>query len=376
MWAGLSDSSYIFNKVALIGMGLIGGSIGLALKEKDLAANITCYDHDPATCVEAVKRGAADRSMESAVQAVQDADLVVLAVPVLSTIGLLKEILPEVKKGALLTDVGSTKGSIMAAVEQIIPPSVSYIGGHPMAGSEESGILGADPGLLENAIYVLTPGPDTPQQQLDKLSALLEKTGAQPLIIDPLSHDRIVALVSHLPHITAATLVRSAASAGNSDLIRTLAAAGFRDTTRVSLGNPAVWRDICLSNRWALLSAIKSFKSGLETLEEYLNEPNAEAIEEYLLQARDYRSSVPHRGRGILPDLFEMIVLVRDTPGVIGKLTGLLGEAGINIDAIEILHVRELSGGSIRLGFRSREQQQRAVKLLENHGYAIHIKEN
>ncbi len=376
MLAGSSDSSAIFNRVALIGTGLIGGSIGLALKEKGLAGIITCYDRDPAACLEAVKRGAADHPAETAVQAVKDADLVILAVPVLSTIELLREILPGVKQGALLTDVGSTKGSIMAAVEQLLPPSVYYIGGHPMAGSEESGMPGADPGLLENAIYVLTPGPGTPPQQLEELSTLLEKAGAQPLVLDPLSHDRLVALVSHLPHITAATLVRSVASAGDSEMIRTLAAAGFRDTTRVSLGNPAVWRDICLSNRWALLSAIKSFKANLEALEEYLTEPNADAIEEYLLQARDYRSSVPHRGRGILPEIFDIIVLVRDTPGVIGKLTGLLGEAGINIDAIEILHVRELSGGSIRLGFRSREQQQQAVKLLESHKYAVHVKEN
>ncbi len=374
MSADLSNQKYFFRQAALIGTGLIGGSIGLALREKKLVAQIVCYDRDSEAAVEAVACGAADAYAESALLAVKDADLVILAVPVLSTIEVLKEILPALKEGVLITDVGSTKGSIMAAVEQLLPPSAAYIGGHPMAGSEETGIKGADPGLLENAIYVLTPGSQTSSASVKKLSTMLESIGAQPLILDPLSHDRVVALVSHLPHITAAALVQSVAGAGDLELIRTLAAGGFRDSTRIALGNPEVWRDICISNRWALLSALKSFRSSLDMLEQYLTEPNADAVQEYLLQARDYRNTIPHRGRGILPELFDIIVLVRDTPGVIGKLTCLLGDEGVNIDAIEILHVRELAGGSIRLGFRNREQQQQALEILNSYGYRTHVK--
>ncbi len=369
MSAASSEHNFYYRKVALLGTGLIGGSIGLALREKRLVENICCYDLNPESSAEAVKLGAADTAAKSAQEAVKDAGLIILAVPVLSTVEVLKEILPAVKGGALITDVGSTKGSTMAAVEQLLPPSVHYIGGHPMAGSEVSGIRGADPALLENAIYVLTPGPDTPQGVVDKLTALLEEAGAQPLTLDPLSHDRAVALVSHLPHIIAATLVQSVAGAGDMELVRTLAAGGFRDSTRIALGHPEVWRDICISNRWPLLSALKSFRSSLDALEKYLTEPNAEAVEEYLLQARDYRSAIPYRGRGILPDLYELIVLVKDTPGVIGHLTGLLGKAKINIDAIEILHVRELAGGSIKIGFKERGQQEEAAKLLNAKGY-------
>lgn len=378
MWADSSENDYIFKRVALIGTGLIGGSLGWALKENNLAGHIICYDLNPEASLEALKKGAADYRAKTINEAVDEADLIVLAVPVLGTIETLKEILPLVKKNTLITDVGSTKGAIMGAIEQILPPGVHYIGGHPMAGSEESGIKGADPALLENAIYVLTPGPGVPKSVLEKLSLLLEKTGAQPLVLDPLHHDRIVALVSHLPHVVAATLVRSVALSGDEDseLIRTLAAAGFRDTTRVALGSPEIWRDICLSNRWALLTAIKKFKANLSFIEEYLNEIDKEAIEKYLSQARDYRRLIPYRGRGILPDLFEMVVMVRDKPGVIGHLTGLLGEAGINIDAIEILHVRELSGGSIRLGFRKTEQLSQAAELLGRHGYNYHIKDH
>lgn len=372
MSGGLSEQNYFYSQAALIGTGLIGGSIGIALREKRLVGSIVGYDCEPEALKQAVERGAVDTPAGSALEAVYGSDLVILAVPVLNTIELLKEILPSVKKGAVITDVGSTKGWIMEAVDSLLPEKVYFIGGHPMAGSEESGIGGADPALLENAIYVLTPRANTPEEIFDRLSAMIGEAGAQPILLDPMVHDRVVAAVSHLPHLTAAALVLSVAGTSDNELVRTLVAGGFRDSTRIALGNPEVWKDICTSNRWALLASLKAFKAGLEDLEKYLLDKNEEAIEEYLRQARDYRRSIPHRGKGILPDIFEVIVLVRDTPGVIGRLAGLLGEAGINIDAIEILHVRELSGGSIRLGFRSREQQQQALHLLNEKGYTTH----
>jgi prephenate dehydrogenase len=367
-----SEHNTFFQRAALIGTGMIGGSIGIALREKQLVGSIAGYDRDADACHEAVSLGAIDEMAETAGEAVINADLVILAVPIMGTIDLLKEILPKISPGALITDVGSTKGSIMATAETIIPPDIYYIGGHPMAGSEESGIKGADPGLLENAIYVLTPGTNTPPEIVAKLSQMLEKAGAEPLVLDPFIHDRAVAAVSHLPQMIAATLVQSVAGSSDLELVRTLAAGGFRDSTRIALSNPDVWCDICMSNRWSLIAALKQFKESFNVLEKYLTESNAEAIKEYLLQARDYRKSIPYRGRGILPELFEIIALVRDEPGVLGKLTGLLGDAGINIDAIEILHVRELSGGSIRLGFKTREQQQQAQKLLNENSYHTH----
>lgn len=372
MSENLSNKSFYYRRAALIGTGLIGGSIGIALRERCLVEKIAGYDSDPESCVQAVELGAINEVATSAVEAVRGADLVILAVPVLSTIELLKELLPAVNKGALITDVGSTKGWIMEAVEAILPEGVYYIGGHPMAGSEESGIRGADPALLENAIYVLTPGPNTPGEVVEKLSRMLEETGAQTISLDPFKHDQVVAAVSHLPQITAAALVLSVADTDDLELVRTLAAGGFRDSTRIVLGNPSIWRDICSSNRWALLAALKRFKENLNSLEKYLTEPNADAVEEYLRQARDYRRTIPHRGRGILPELFDVIVLVRDTPGVIGRLTTLLGDAGINIDAIEILHVRELAGGSIRLGFKNKDHQCKALELLNKKNYRTH----
>jgi len=369
-----SDGAAVFHRAALIGTGMIGGSIGIALREKGLVKHLCGFDRNAEILARAAASGAIDETAGSLEEALEEADLVILAVPVLATIDLLPEVIPHLKAGAIITDVGSTKGPLMAAVESMIPSSIFFIGGHPMAGSEVSGIDGADPALLENAIYVLTPGPGTPPDIIEKLSLVLRLIGAQPLILDPLLHDRAVAMVSHLPHVIAAALVQSVAGVSDTELVRTLAAGGFRDSTRIALGDPEVWRDICISNRWALLAALKQYKKSLDALEKYLSEPDKEAIEEFLLQARDYRSTIPYRGRGILPELFEAVVLVRDEPGVLACITGLLGKAGINIDAIEILHVRELDGGSIRLGFKSREVQKKALALLGDNGYQAYEK--
>ncbi len=374
MPAGSSDSGFFYNRAALIGTGLIGGSIGIILRERRLVREVTGYDRDQASLQEALRRGAVDYTAAALADAVREADLVILAVPVSNTFALLQQILPFVNEETVITDVGSTKSELMKKTEGLVPPSVYFIGGHPMAGSEESGISGADPGLLENAIYVLTPGSACPETVVNKLRQMLQETGAQPLILDSGLHDRVVASVSHLPQVTAAALVQSVAGTEDMELVRTLAAGGFRDSTRIALSDPALWRDICLSNRRALLENLAFFKSSIETIEKHLFECDAEAVEEFFRSARDYRRNIPYRGRGILPELYEIIVLIRDAPGAIGHLAGVLGEAGINIDAIEILHVRELAGGSIRLGFRSSEQQQQAMELLNEKGYPTHSK--
>ncbi len=374
MPAGSSDSGFFYNRAALIGTGLIGGSIGITLRERRLVREVTGYDRDPASLQEALRKGAVDSTAAAPADAVRGADLVILAVPVSSTFALLQEILPSVEEETVITDVGSTKSELMKKTEGFVPPSVYFIGGHPMAGSEESGISGADPGLLENAIYVLTPGPACPEAVVNKLNQMFQEAGAQPLLLDPGLHDRVVASVSHLPQVTAAALVQSVAGTEDMELVRTLAAGGFRDSTRIALSDPALWRDICLSNRRALLENLASLKNSIEVIEKHLVEYDAEAVEEFFRSARDYRRNIPYRGRGILPELYEIIVLIRDAPGAIGHLAGVLGEAGINIDAIEILHVRELAGGSIRLGFRDQEHRQQALELLNEKGYLAHSK--
>lgn len=362
----------VYNRVALIGTGLIGGSLGIRLRERRLAGEVVGYDRDPAALRQAVERGAVDRAACSTLEAVQEAALVILAVPVLSVAAVVREIGPALQKGAVVTDVGSTKSEIMRDVEPLMPPGVYFIGGHPMAGSEESGMKGADPALLENAIYVLTPGQSVPDLAIKRLFDLIEAAGAQPLLLEAKRHDHLAAAVSHLPHLVAAALVDCASRSEEAEMIKTLAAGGFRDTTRVALGNPEIWRDICVSNRTQLVEAISSLERIIGEVKQLLDRSDGAALEQFFSHVREFRRRVPHRGRGILPELYEVVALVPDTPGVIGRLAGLLGEAGINISSIEILHVRELEGGSIRLGFRDQKQQEAALIALRAQGYRAH----
>lgn len=370
--AVLKQSGSFYRQVALLGTGLIGGSLGIRLRERQLVGKITGYDRDPASLALARERGAVDEVAGSPQEAVRGAQLVILAVPVLSTVELLRQIIPALDSGVTISDVGSTKQKIIEEVRPLLPEGACFIGGHPMAGSEEAGIRAADPALLENAIYLLAPVAGTPADKIALFSDLIQATGAQPVIMEAAEHDRIVTMVSHLPHLAAAALVICASHGGDLELIRTLAAGGFRDTTRVALGNPEIWRDICLSNQENLAGALKLFGKIIDDLSRSVAGAEAPALENFLQQARDFRRLIPYRGRSILPELYELTVLVPDTPGVIGKLATLLGEEGINISSIEILHVRELEGGSIRLGFRAPDQQQAALSLLQSRGYRVH----
>ncbi len=365
-----------YDRAALLGTGLMGGSLGVRLRERRLVREIVGYDRDRSALHLAVERGAVDEIAAGPREAVRGAGLVILAVPVLSMATLVGRIRDSLDPETVLTDLGSTKARVLAGVIPLLPSRVHFIGGHPMAGSEEVGIGAADPALLENAVYVLSPAPEVPDDVVKRLAGLVEAAGAQPLIMDPQTHDRITALVSHLPHLIAAALVSVAAGAGEEELIRTLAAGGFRDSTRVALGNPVMWRDICLTNREALQEALRHFAAVLDRLREVMAFPGdhgrGDTLEGFFQKARDFRRLVPHRGRGILPELFEIAVLVADNPGVIGRLATLLGENGINIASIEILHVRELEGGSLRIGFRDAAGREAALTLLRARGYRAH----
>ncbi len=371
MWAE-NYSSKIFNRVALLGTGLMGGSLGMAIRERSLAAKVVGYDQDLKTCRIALERGAIDCLAEEPEKAVAGADLVVLAVPVKLCGELLRQCSSALTPGTIVTDLGSTKLFISEEVKWYLPPGVVFIGGHPMTGSEDSGIDAADPTIWENAIYVLTPDEQVPTEKIKKVQTLVEKIGAQPLLLTPEEHDHIVALVSHLPHLVAVALVNVAANHEQDELVKTLAAGGFRDTTRVAMGNPEMWKDIFITNREAIEFFLDLYLKELEKMRQALRKGEEDKLEEKLVTSRMFRRNIPYRSRGILPELFDIVVLVKDTPGVIGKIATSLGEKEINIAEVEILHVREEEGGSIRFGFSQKEQRDRALQVLKEQGYRVH----
>ena len=357
----------MFQKVVIIGVGLIGGSLGLALKERGLAAEVVGVGRSPENLAVALEYGAIDR-VDQPAGALPGADLVVLAIPVGTVRQVLAQCRPHFTAATLVTDVGSTKAEVVAVAAELLPPETAFVGGHPMAGSEVAGAAGADPYLFENAYYILTPTATTPGWALERAAALARGVGALVATMSPEEHDAAVAAVSHLPHLVAAALVNAVAGRPGADSILHLSAGGFRDTTRIAAGNTTMWRDIFLSNRDALLDLLGSFRSSLKRLEQAVAAEDGEAIMGELDQACRVRSGLPVRRKGYLPVLYEIVVTVPDKPGIIGSMALQLGEAGINITDIEILRVREGEGGTIRLAFATPDEQERAVALLAAKG--------
>lgn len=360
-------SSPLFRRIGIVGVGLIGGSLGLAVGLKSLAGEVIGFGRCPEGLRAARECGAVNTASTD-FGPLSGCDLVILATPVGSTPGVMQEIAPFLAPGATVTDVGSTKAGIVSQAAQILPRNTVFIGGHPMAGSEKEGISGADPFLFENALYVLTPLPGAPADHLQRLTGLVEGVGARPVIMDPLEHDLSVAAVSHLPHLVAATLVNCLFDFPGSEKISLLAAGGFRDTTRIAASSPGMWRDIFISNRRFVLEALSAFSARLEEFREAVESGDPGKIHGLLDRARSLKSGMPARTRGYLPAMWEIVATVPDRPGIIGLMAVKLGDAGINITDIEILRVREGEGGTIRLAFASPEDQERAVSLLEKAG--------
>jgi len=350
--------------IAIIGVGLIGGSIGLALRGAPMVKGITGIDVNPQALNSAVKMGAIDRGAPLK-EGVRDADVVFICSPLETVPGIVRAIRNHLKPGCIVTDVGSTKQKVMEAFAAELPPGVHGIGGHPMAGSEKGGVAGADRYLFENAVYVLTPPGSPGQEPVETLAALVGQMGAQVIIMDPSRHDDLVAIISHLPHLVAVALVNQAA--GEPEALM-LAAGGFRDTTRIASSPPEMWEEILFSNREAVIHRLEGLITGLNDFRRYLADRKREEVRSRLEQAREIRESIPRRKKGLLPVTCELIAIVPDEPGVIGSIGATLGEKGINIVDIEILRVREGDGGTIRLGVPSIADAETAVELLRETG--------
>lgn len=364
----ISIKGPLFKRAAIIGVGLIGGSLGLAIKRKGLAGEVAGIDRSDSTLEQAVECGAIDTKSISPHFA-GGADLVVLATPVGATATVLKTVAAHISPGTLLTDVGSTKTFVLAEVKKALPEHSVFIGGHPMAGSEKAGINGADPYLFENAFYIITPDKNASMEKIDQLKALVEGIGAKPVLMSPEEHDLSVAAVSHLPHIAAASLVNFLYNLPQGERISPLAAGGFRDTTRIAAGDPEMWRDIFLTNGAAALKMLGEYRTILDKFATAIADRDGDELHRLLERARRLKIGMPAKTKGYLPVLWEIVVAVPDRPGMIADIAGFLGREGINIADIEIMRVREGEGGTIRLGFASEDEQVKAVNVLRREGY-------
>lgn len=359
--------------VSIFGVGLIGGSIALCLKGKP-GIKVIGYSNRPASVQKYVQRGVVDEGTTSVQEAAEAADFIFLCVPV----GMLQDYLKQIssfnlKSGCIITDVGSTKSSVASYAETLQLADAVFIGGHPMAGSERTGVEAASYHLLENAFYVLTPSESTPPEAIERLTELLTYTRANIVKVDADSHDDIVGAISHLPHMIAVGLVNQVRGYNERNgLYESLAAGGFRDITRIASGDPALWRDILLDNRQVLLRLLHDWKKGMEGFARMLEESDGEGIEQSFRDAGQFRSRMPERRKGMIHSVYDCYVDVPDHPGIIGRIATELGNNRINLSNLQIIESREDVPGVLRLSFRTQDDLDQAIALLDRTGYAVH----
>ncbi|SNS81463.1 prephenate dehydrogenase [Anaerovirgula multivorans] len=359
-----------FQEILIIGMGLIGGSLSLALKKSGYQGKIIGCDLSKEALIEAKAMGAIDVACEVPQEAVKNADLIVIAVPVGYYDEVFKEIAAYLPKGVVITDVGSIKGYVETAVARHLPKDIQFLGGHPMAGSEKGGIKAATPFLYENAYYFLTPNGNTRRDTIEKLESLVKGIGAYPVIVEAREHDKIVAQISHIPHL-AAVLLASLLEKRNSTSYIPFVGGGFRDTTRIAAGNPNMWKDIFFLNKGEVLEGIKTLEGLLQDFKSKLLEGKQEEVLEALEKAKSIRDGIPHTARDYIPPLYDLIIDVQDRPGVLGELTQVIGTNHINIKEIEILHAREGELGAVRIGFSSKDEQEKALMILKKGSFPL-----
>ena len=349
-------------KTAVVaGVGLIGGSVALGLRDRLLAHRIIGLDASAQALEEALALGVIDEARATPGEWLGSAELVVLAAPVKALSPLARDLAPFLSSSALITDVGSVKSGIAATFEAL--GVRNFVPGHPMTGSERGGVANASAGLLENAVWVLTPTERTPLRALSRMRRLVEHLGAAAVVMPPDAHDNLVATISHLPYLASLALTHMVA---RDERLSLLAAGGFRDLTRVASGDPRMSRDMVVENKLALRDAIQRFSRQLEHLADTLDDP-----EELLVSATEgkrTRDNLPVVKRSLLPPKYDLVVAVPDKPNQIGAVSRILGEASINIKDIEVLAVRE-HGGALRLGLEEESDVQRAAELLSAEGY-------
>ena len=321
-------------RAAIVGLGLIGGSLGLALRSRGW--HVTGRDVDTTRETRAREIGAIDDTGEA-----RDADVTFIATPVGAVV---EEARKALAAGGLVTDVSGVKGSIVMSVDD-----PHFVGGHPMAGSEQVGLDGADANLFEGATWVLTPTETTDPAGFTRLRDVLISLGANVVAVSPADHDALVAVVSHVPHLTAAALMTLASEGAeeHAALLR-LAAGGFRDMTRIAAGHPGIWPDICASNRVAIVVALDRLIASLASVRELVEAEQADGLLALLEAAHVARRNLPVRP--VRPeDLVELRVPVPDRPGALAEVTTLAGELGVNIEDLAIAHSAEGKGGTLLL---------------------------
>ncbi|HLR41906.1 MAG TPA: prephenate dehydrogenase [Pseudogracilibacillus sp.] len=362
-------------KVLVAGLGLIGGSIAKSISASG-DFHVIGYDVNESSLQYALDEGIIHQFETDFSAACLLADVIILAAPITETIKLMKEIEAlSFDHDVIVSDVSSVKGSILETADQLTNKKVTFIGGHPMAGSHKTGIEAAKEHLFENAIYVLTPTKDCVDEKVAELKEVLGTTKCNFMVLEPDEHDEMTSVISHFPHLIASSLVHQARKWEQvHHYLPELAAGGFRDITRIASSNPKMWQDIFQHNDSKMSKLLQDWINEMVTLKEFLDKSNTTEMMTYLEEAKNYRDGLGHKQtRGALPSYYDIYVDIKDQPGSIASVVKLLADAEISLRNIRILEIRDNISGALRLSVTNAHDQTRAKKLLKENGYEVVI---
>ncbi|WP_026524201.1 prephenate dehydrogenase/arogenate dehydrogenase family protein [Butyrivibrio sp. MB2005] len=352
-----------------IGLGLIGGSMARALKEKAPGMRIVSYTPHRETSERAKADGIVDEIAPAIDEHFTGCDYIFLCAPIERNNDNLSLLKPFLDKKTTLSDIGSVKTSIHEHVKELDLED-QFIGGHPMAGTERIGYINSKASILENAYYILTKTEKTSDERLENYRELVELMGATPLIIPYEQHDFATAAISHVPHVISGCLVNLVERSDYSDgLMKTIAAGGFKDITRISSSSPVMLQQICLTNRKNIVTLLNRYISYIKEMKDVIDAADGDGLMEFFSSAREYRDSFNDLNRGPIRKTYITRVDIADEPGNIASVATLLSVNGINIKNIGIVHNREDEHGTLSIEFHDGKAMEKAVQLLDNHGY-------
>lgn len=360
----------MFDKVGIIGLGLIGGSLAKAIKKYDLANQVIAYNRSPKNLEDAMRDKAIDVATSSVNDAFKDCEIVFLCLPVEINIKIVDQLIGIISPDCLLTDVGSTKSDISNALRD---KPVNFIGGHPMTGSEKTGYMASNEMIFENAYYIYTREEDTKDSDMDKLVAFTKAIKSIPIVMDVNKHDFVTATISHVPHVIASSLVNIVKELDYDEhFMHDLAAGGFKSITRIASASPDMWQQICLSNQDNITAVIDHFINHLNRIKKDINEDHSKNVYDFFQDAKDYRDSFIDHKPSTLPQHYAISIDVFDKAGIIAKIASLLAEKEISIKNIGIVNNREHVAGVLEIVFYNLEHMEMAVTLLESLHYVVY----
>lgn len=354
-----------------IGIGLIGGSVAKALRRVYPSCKIIVFNRGAKPRVMAMNDGTANITVDKVDNTFHECDYIFLCTPVERNVEYLKSLKNIIKEDCIITDVGSVKTNIHEAVSSL-EMKKNFIGGHPMAGSEKTSYEFASDRLLENAYYAVTPTDMVEQIYIEEYTQIISDIGAIPIHITYQEHDRVVAAISHLPHIIASSLVNLVKhNDSKEEYMKTIAAGGFKDITRIASSSPEMWEQICMTNNKNISEMLGLYINDLKTVQKELDIKNGQAINDMISESRDYRDNLDEHNNSIIQRSYSVFCDIIDESGAIATIATILATNGVSIKNIGIIHNREHEEGVLKISFYDEVSANKAIEQLERHRYKV-----